>query len=545
MKLKISLIILLSVVAAVILLITLVFWNAKGNLVDLVAGQFPAEPRQLDPAISQKGGTGQPFQVTVKIDPATPITHVAPEFLSFSIDASQVTGGKWWDPKAQGQETGTGTVHAPIYDFNRSGLDTLVEGLSPAYLRVGGSESDKVYYDLAPAGGTPRKPPAGYQSTLTNEEWDALNAFAARHQLKVVFTLNAGPASRQAGQGWDGTNAAELMAYTKKNNYPVSVWELGNEVNNFWFVFGPQNQISTATYSQDLVKARQLVNTVTPLARLGGQGSMFWPVLGEPLSLFYGFMPGYLQQSGSLVDLVSWHYYPQQSRRGPVASRRASPSRLLDSAALDEAGYWADKMAAWRDAYAPGKPLWLGETGNAQFGGEPGLSDAYLGGLWWLDELGLMAQKGTQVVVRQTLSGSNYGMIDDASLAPRPDYWNSLLWKRLMGPDVYGVTVSGDNSSHLRAYVQAIPEVSYAMLLINLDPQRNAQVNLPWLSGRGYELYSLTSPDLFTQTLVLNGQSLALAPDGQLPKLNGNTIPATPNPGVVVHPLSYTFVVVR
>ena len=94
-------------------------------------------------------------------------------------------------------------------------------------------------------------------------------------------------------------------------------------------------------------------------------------------------------------------------------------------------------MKALRDQYAPGKPVWIGETGGAQFGGEPGISDAYLGGLWWLDELGLAARSGVEVVVRQTLSGSNYGLIDDKTLVPRPDYWNSWLWKRLMGQEVF------------------------------------------------------------------------------------------------------------
>ena len=43
------------------------------------------------------------------------------------------------------------------------------------------------------------------------------------------------------------------------------------------------------------------------------------------------------------------------------------------------------------------------------------------------------------VQVRQTLSGSDYGLIDDATLTPRPDYWASVLWKRLMGTTVLAV----------------------------------------------------------------------------------------------------------
>jgi heparanase 1 len=269
---------------------------------------------------------------------------------------------------------------------------------------------------------------------------------------------------------------------------------------------------------------------------------MFWPVLGEPLSVFYGFMPAYLQQSGGVVDVVSWHYYPQQSRRGPIATRRADPARLLDPANLDEAGYWADKMRAWRDAYAPGKPLWLGETGNAQFGGEPGLSDVYLADLWWLDELGLMAQKGVQVVVRQTISGSNYGLIDDTTLVPRPDYWASLLWKRLMGPQVYATSVTGENSSRLRIYAQAYPDSRVSLLLINLDPGKDAVVSLPGLVGKAYTIYSITAPDVLGQEVDLNGQPLHLTQDGALPETTGVEQPTSDHPTVTTHPLSYSFI---
>jgi len=538
----------LIIVAVLIVLIaifvTLGLWNAKGNLVDLVRGQFPSGLAPANRQASQ-ADSAQSFAVTAQVDLSAPVAILPPEYLSFSIDSSQVTGGKWWDPAAKGQESGTGTVKATLYDFNRPLLDMLVSGLAPAYLRIGGSEADKAYYDLQPSSGSPRQPPAGYQSVLTVEEWDSLNAFAGRHGLKVVFTLNDGPANRDSSGQWNAGNAQALVQYSNQKGYPVSAWELGNEVNNFWFVFGPQKQISTGQYAQDLLKARALVSQAMPGAKLGGQGSMFWPVLGEPFSLFFGFMPGYLQQSGSLVDVVSWHYYPQQSLRGPIATRRADPGRLLDPANLDEAGYWADKMRAWRDAYAPGKPLWLGETGNAQFGGEPGLSDAYLADLWWLDELGLMAQKGTQVVVRQTLSGSNYGLIDDASLAPRPDYWASLLWKRLMGAQVYNTSVAGSNSSRLRFYAQGTADGQLCLLLINLDPAQDATVSLPALAGKSYTLYALTTPDVLGQEVDLNGQALHLTAGGSLPETNGLEQPAGSQPVVTVHPLSYSFVTVN
>jgi heparanase 1 len=361
-----------------------------------------------------------------------------------------------------------------------------------------------------------------------------------------VFTLNAGPASRRSDGSWNEENAAELMTYAMQHQQPVAVWELGNELNIFWAVHGFGSDVSVDQYCQDVRRARELVDRCSPAAKLAGQGSAFCPVLGEPLSFFFGFMPSYLQQTGDVLDVVSWHYYPQQSRRGPAASRRACPSRLLDPRNLDEAAYWAEKMRMWRERWASGKPLWLGETGNAQAGGEPGVSDAYIGGLWWLDQLGLLARLGHDVVVRQTLCGMNYGLIDDKGLEPRPDYWNSLLWKRLMGTQVYKAQAVGAHGGKLRVYAQATPgakDGAVTVLAINLDHQRSATLSFTGLEGRRCELYQVTSPDVLGKTVLLNGTELKLRDDGHLPDISGVEQGGAGIPTVDIHPLAYTFAV--
>lgn len=96
-------------------------------------------------------------------------------------------------------------------------------------------------------------------------------------------------------------------------------------------------------YVRDLAVARSL-DRFFPGSRLAGQGSALWPVLGEPLAAFFGYLPRYLERAGELVDIVNWHYYPQQSHRSPAASRRAFPSFLLDRHKLDEAAYRGEKV---------------------------------------------------------------------------------------------------------------------------------------------------------------------------------------------------------
>jgi heparanase 1 len=522
-------------------------WGSRGNLVAFLRGQFEPEPRRLQRDASVKGGCGQAeYAARVALDLERPVAEVAAQYLSFAVDTSQAVGGKWWDPGAEAVEWSSGTLRAPVLNFSRPRLDLLAGALAPAYLRIGGSEADRVYYDLRAGADTPAAIPEGYESVLTRGQWDAIHAFAVRNGLDVVCTLNAGPGARDRAGCWTGENATELLTYTAARGFGVAVWELGNEVSTFYAVHGPAAQVTVEQYARDLKVARRLVDRYTPGARLAGQGSAFWPVLGEPLGLLFGYLPGYLERAGDVVDLVSWHYYPQQSRRGPLASRRAYPSRLLDPDNLDEAAYWADRVTAWRNRYAPGAPVWMGETGNAQYGGEPGLSDAYLGGLWWLDQLGLLARHGHQVVIRQSLTGMNYGLLDEDTLDPRPDYWNSLLWKRLMGRRVYAARAEGEEADRLRVYAHAAVGVevgSVAVLAVNLDPQRDAVLSFPDLAGRACEVYAVTAPDILGRTVLLNGTQLTLVDGRALPEIRGAWREGAGVPAVRIHPLSYAFVV--
>ena len=532
-------------IAVLILLVVIVqfgLWRSNGTLLDFINGQRVLPPTSLQTDISMTGSVGEQTAVSVTIDRSAPTAVLPDEYLSFAIDTSQVAGGKWWNPEAANVETGSGTIHAPVFDFNRPLLDTMTSALTPAYLRIGGSEADKLFYDMNNDAPASYDPPAGYESVMTRQQWDNVNAFAVRNELELVFTLNAGPSARDENGRWLSQNAESLLAYTAEQGYDIAQWELGNELNIFWFVHGLDQQVPVEQYHQDLESARALVADYFPDANFAGQGGAFWPLFGEPLNFFFQFTPDYLAQSGELTDVVSWHYYPQQSRRGPIASRRANPSRLLDPENLDEAAHWAGKMSEWRDANAPGKPIWLGETGNAQFGGEPGLSDVYLGGLWWLDQLGLLATLDHQVVVRQTLSGMNYGMIEDETLTPRPDYWNSLLWKRLMGNEVFSAEVTGENAAKVRAYAHAHPAGGVTLLLINLDHEQETAVSLTQFT-QSYTLYTLTSPDLFSTTLLLNGDALAIQENDELPDISGVVVEGSEQAIVELNPLSYAFVV--
>ena len=203
---------------------------------------------------------------------------------------------------------------------------------------------------------------------------------------------------------------------------------------------------------------------------------------------------------------------------------------------------WADEVIDYRDAYAPDLPVWLGESGHPQFGGQPGASDAFEGTFWWLDQLGALARREIQVSVRQTLSGSNYGLIDDVTLEPRPDYWASVLWRRLMGQRVLEVRRTAiDDLIRVYAHCSYQRPGAVTVLAINLDEESSVRIEVESLSNAGKELYVLTSDGLDSSDVMLNG-TLLRDEDGTLPPLEPERVGVRPadlpprSMGFIVYP---------
>ncbi len=530
----------------ILLLHIVLFWGGSGTIFDIIKGNLSPSATLKDRSVSFTGGSDKEnLEISVGINLEEPLYRVSPEYLSYTLDTSQLVGGKWWNPKADRVESGSGTFHAPVFDFNREKLDMLVSGLTPAYLRIGGSEADKVYYDMNDDSEyvQPDKVPERYHQTMTRRQWDNLNEFVKRNELKFVFTLNSGPSARDSENRWNPQNTESLLQYSKEKGYQIDVIELGNEHNLFWYIYGLGSVVKPEQYQQDILTLNQTAAQYYPNSRIGSQGSAIWPVLGELFGAFFGFYADMIELSGNDVDIIAWHYYPQQSRRGPFASRKAHPARLLEPENLNEAKYWANVFTDLRDKHAPGKPIWLGETGNAQFGGEPGVSDTYIGGLWWLDQLGLLAANGIDTVFRQTLAGMDYGMMDPVTLELNPDYWNSLLWKKLMGTEVYEVNTSDGSSPKVRIYAHNTRnKAGITVLIVNLDHQKQARISFKDLGFKKMELFEITTADILGKSLLLNGEKLELINDESLPPLIGERSEVQNTPVVLLHPLSYSFV---
>jgi heparanase 1 len=485
-----------------------------------------------------------PPRVALSIETGRAAAEVEDRFLSVAIDTAEVVGGDFWAPPGQGK--GPLKTH-PVarYDFARPRLRELARALAPAYLRIGGTAADWTVYRMDDgASASPASLPEGARWTLTRQRWDEVSAFARDVGFHIMFTLNAGESARDADGAWDPTNARALVAYAQEHGDPVDVWELGNELNAFPVLHW--TWLSADRYAGDVGRARAMLRGLGSPARLAGLATAYWPVMGE----WRSFTDDVLREAGSQLDIVTWHYYPQQSQRCPLATRRARPGVLPTAADLDDVEKWADRVESSTHLHAPAAAVWLGETASAQCGGEPDLSNGFADALWWLDELGRVARRGQRVVVRQTLSGSDYGLIDDETLRPNPSYWASWLWHQFMGRRVLAVTTSPAapavrTYAHCLAGDGAARTAGVALLVANLDPTRTVDVELPGMLGTPSQIHRLTADGLASRTMLFDGIPLELDSDGRMPALPASdlaSVTATGMHQLPMPPLSAAFV---
>src|SRR3954453_2666753 len=115
-------------------------------------------------------------------------------------------------------------------------------------------------------------------------------------------------------------------------------------------------------------------------------------------------------------------------------------------------------------------------------------------------------------------------MLDEETPEPRPNYWAALLWKRTMG--TRSLDPGAAPAKNVRIYAQCMKNSNggVTLMVLNMDRTSDALLKLP-LAGKRY---SLSSPDLFSQTVLLNGKELRVGPDGSVPSIQGEaTKPGT------------------
>ena len=354
---------------------------------------------------------------------------------------------------------------------------------------------------------------------LTRAQWHGVVDFSNAVDAKLVTSFAVSQGVRNADGVWTPAEAGKILAYTKSIGGSIAAAEMFNEPT-FATLGGAPKGYDAAAYGRDFRAFVPYIKHADPGLIILGPGGV-----GEGGSL--ATMPemklvrseDILKDEGPGLDVFSYHFYGGVSKRCAVmggGTGGTTPEAALSDEWLSRTNHEEAFYAALRDRYAPGKPMWLTETGETACGGDPWASD-FIDSFRYLNQLGALAKLGVQVVIHNTLAASDYALIDETTLTPRPNYWAAVLWRRMMGNTVLDAGKLDQPGLHVYAHCLRDRKGGVAVLAINASRTEQRRLVLTGALDR----YTLTSHDLMTPTVMLNGTELELTDTGDLPPLNG------------------------
>ena len=376
----------------------------------------------------------------------------------------------------------------PPIDLTNPRLRKLAAALGPAYVRVSGTWANTAYFQNSdqPA---PKTPPKGFGGVLTRRQWKGVIDFAQAVDAKLVTSFATSPGTRNAAGIWTPDQARQLLAYTKSIGGSIAAAEYMNEPT-YAEMGGAPKGYDAAAFGRDFSVFLPFVKKAAPDMLVLGPGGVGEGIPLAPIGLAGSIIKteDILKATGPGFDGFSYHSYGATSKR--CASMGPASQTTADAALSEDFLSRADRIEAFyaglRDTFEPGKPLWLTETADAACGGNPWAS-TFLDSFRYLDQLGRLSKRGVQVHMHNTLASSDYGLLDDNTLMPRPNYWAALLWHKIMGTTVLDPGLSTASSLHLYAHCLRGQPGGVALLAINTD--RSASQSLD-LAHDGRALYS-------------------------------------------------------
>jgi heparanase 1 len=472
----------------------------------------------------------------VSLDPAkmARLGTVDERFQSYNIEMVEVIGGRFWKPygsttnqsKAQEPATQEGSTPAGIdpnlyqyrkpIDLSNPRLRKLASALGPAYVRVSGTWANSVYFQGS-ENAAPANAPSGFSGVLTREEWKGVIDFSHAVNAEIVTSVSTGPGPRDAQGVWTSDQARQLFDYTKSAGGRIAASEFMNEPTYAAMGGAPKGYDATS-YGRDIAVFRPFLRKTAPDTIFLGPGSVGEGPFAMPMGTGVLKSEDLLPAAGPVFDVFSYHLYAAASKR--CASMGAS-SQTTATAALSED--WLsrpEKIGAFyadlRDRFEPAKSLWITETADAACGGNPWAS-TFLDTFRYLVQHASLAQRGVKVIMHNTLASSDYGLLDENTFAPRPNYWAALLWRRLMGTTVLDPHTSPIPNVYVYAHCLQNHPGGVALLVINADGQQVHEVTLVPEAER----YTLTAKQLQDKAVRLNGKTLELNSDSDVPEFEG------------------------
>lgn len=376
--------------------------------------------------------------------------------------------------------------------------------------------------------------------TITGRRWDNLTRFCDEVDWDIMWDFNLFHFKKGR---WDPAFAKKFLKYSASRGVRIPSFQLGNEPNLYKGKFGLD--IGGDLLAQDFWALKDLISEMPQYVASGIYGPDVTNVNTHQSARTY--LTQFLKNQGcDAVTEVSLHHYY-------LAGESASLKDFIDPRVMDslKAQFEYAYNITWANCRVR-KPIRLTETSTATGGGKEGVTDAYVAGFLWMDKLGLAAAYGVTHVFRQSFFASNYALIA-RNLEPNPDYFLSLMYKRLVEGPVFKVITDG-MSPLVRVYAHCVskryykyPDGALVVYYLNVATE---QALLTTSQVQGLDINADSQLDLFVFTpgddkgllsrkVKLNGKVLEMDGDN-LPKMDAQLhvgdVPLTPQ--------SYGFVVI-
>ncbi|KAK7930856.1 hypothetical protein WMY93_007251 [Mugilogobius chulae] len=359
--------------------------------------------------------------------------------------------------------------------------------------------------------------------TITARSLDKLYNFADCAGLHLVLGLNA--LHRNPDNSWNTSSTLSLLKYGAGKKYNIS-WELGNEPNAYRSLVG--RAVNSTQWAQDYTKLRTLLQSV----RYYHKAHLYGPNVGRPRKNALLMLDGFMKNAGSVVDAVTWQHYFMDGRVKKVED-------FLKTRLMDTLTEQINKVINVVETHTSGKKVWLSGLGPAWTGGINNLSQTYAAGFLWINTLGVAA-----------------------NFNPLPDYWVSLIFKRLVGPKVLAVRVAGlqrkpqpgrviRDKLRIYAHCTSFSNHNYAkgsitIYIINLHRSRKKIKLAGTLRNKTVHQYLLQpygTEGLRAKHVQLNGDKLVMLDNETFPELKPKSLRAGRT--ITMPPMTIGFYVIR
>lgn len=466
----------------------------------------------------------------LSIDGSAAVHTLAPYYASFNIDSS--TDREFF-----------------MLRFDDPALLAAAAGLSTgggSHVRFGGTGNNALTY--AVPGAPPCQPKGSGHTCLNESHWRGVAGLAAAAQSPIIFGVNFFPGGKSSNATFDPTNAVQFFTWALQAGLPP-IWgvENGNEINRLVTA----EQQAAGLLALDDALARVYGASPRPVL-IGpdalGLHSLIAPPGAIPTGVILKYLTDFVAAMKGRLRAVTHHEYIE-----------INATNVLEPAFMDTTLQLANAVVAAVRVVSATVEVWAGEVGPHN--GEGGPGDGRLGNcsgnkvcgrwgsaLWYADSMASKALAGYAAYCRQDFVGADYGLLNFTTLAPAPDYWLLVLWKRLVGARVLSIaTPPADPLVRAYAFCGARAPGTVAVLLVHLgtapacvDPPGIADPTQPRLE------YALTPTEGTVESpgAALNGGApLALGAGGALPPLEGKAVPA--GAPIILAPLSVTIVEIR